>query len=368
MTTRPAASGWRDADRLFDEALGLAPAELGGWLDRHCGGEGPLRRQVDALLAADAAAVRFLEIDCVRMAEPLIDLPTAEAGRTIGPFRIVRELGRGGMGIVYLVERSDDPIAAGVALKVIRRPVDTERVRRRFLAEGAILGHLHHANIARLLGGGVTDDGRPYFALEFVAGSTLLDHCRARDAGVGWRLRLFLQVCDAVEYAHGQRVVHRDLKPGNILVSGDGRVKLLDFGIAKLIEGGEDEWGDEALTAPNTDPGERLFTPEYAAPEQIRGEAITPATDIHALGAILYELLSGRPAWQVERRTDAEIVRAVLETAPPEPSMVAPEAVRGSLRGDLDRIVLRALAKEPKARYQTVAEFGAEIALALERL
>ncbi|HYC33013.1 MAG TPA: serine/threonine-protein kinase [Gemmatimonadales bacterium] len=357
--TDTSAYGWRDADRLFDEALGRAPAERARWLDRRCGAGSPLRRQVDALLEADVAAGRFLEIDCVRLARPLIDLPTAEAGAMIGPFRVLRELGRGGMGVVYLVERTDGAVPKRVALKLIRRGADTDCVHRRFLAERRILERLRHPNIALLLEGGVTADGRPYFAVEYVDGATILDHARSHAIDLGERIRLFLQVCAAVGYAHERRVVHRDLKPGNILVSGDGLVKLLDFGIAKLVEREPGEGRDCGQEVPVTNPGERLFTPE--SPEQIRGERVTPATDIHALGAVLYELLTGRRACPVTCRTDAEIVNAVLEVRPPAPSTVGQEGTREMLRGELDRIVLRALEKEPEKRYQTVGELARDL-------
>ena len=353
---------WQDADRLFDEALRLPPPQRAGWVEAHCGDDPALRRQVEALLQADAAATGFLEIDGVRLAGPLIDPPEAEAaGRAIGPYRVVRELARGGMGVVYLAERADGGFEQRVALKLIKRGMDSDRIHRRFLAERQILARLSHPNIARLLDGGVTAEGQPYFAIEYVHGRTILDHCESHRLGIDERLRLFLHVCEAVRYAHGNLVVHRDLKPGNILVTEDGQVKLLDFGIAKLLTDGQEDGGDEGPDGLVTLTGDRVLTPEYAAPEQVLGNAVTTATDIYALGAVLYELLTGRRAHHVDRRTPTEIVRAVIETQPAAPSVVAPAERRRALRGDLDVIVLTALKKEPARRYQTVDRLAGDI-------
>jgi serine/threonine-protein kinase len=347
---------WDEADRLFDEALELPPGERQRWLDQRCAGQPALRQQVEALLRADAAASDFLEVEGRRLA----DLPAEPAepdsgGLAIGPYRVVRELARGGMGVVYLVERGDGQAGQRVALKLIRKGMDSDRIHRRFLAERQILARLDHPHIARLLEGGVSAEGQPWFAIEYVEGTTIVAHCDARGLGIADRLRLFLGVCDAVRYAHGHQVVHRDLKPGNILVTGAGRVKLLDFGIAKVV-GGE---GADAQEVTRT--ADRILTPEYAAPEQVRGDPVTAATDIYALGAVLYELLTGRRAQAVARRTPTEIVKAVLMTRPAPPSEVAPPERRQALLRGLDAVVMRALEKEPGERYQAVEQLAEDI-------
>jgi serine/threonine-protein kinase len=361
---------WDEADRLFDEALELAPAERGPWLDRRCAGNAELRKQVEALLRADAAAGRFLELDGSRLAEPLGDGTEAEspAGRRVGPYRLVRELARGGMGVVYLAERADGQFEQRVALKLIKRGMDSDRIHRRFLAERQILARLNHPHIARLLDGGVTAEGQPYFAIEYVEGTTIVAHCDARRLGIDDRLRLFLDVCEAVRYAHQNLVVHRDLKPGNILVTEEGQVKLLDFGIAKVVRGDGQTGGADGQESLDTRTEDRILTPEYAAPEQVTGGTITTATDIYALGAVLYEILTGRRAHHVVRRTPTELVRAVIETLPAPPSTVAPTERRRGLRGDLDTIVLTALKKEPGRRYQTVEKLAGDITRHLDRL
>ncbi|HEX6106729.1 MAG TPA: serine/threonine-protein kinase [Gemmatimonadales bacterium] len=353
---------WDEADRLFDEALDLPPGERERWLDRRCAGRPALRRQVESLLRADAAATGFLEVEGRRVADlPAEGAERGAAGHEIGPYRVVRELARGGMGVVYLAGRADGQPDQRVALKLVRKGLDSDRIHRRFLAERRILGRLDHRNIARLLDGGITDDGQPWFAMEFVEGSTIVAHSDARGLGVPDRLRLLLEVCAAVHYAHGRLVIHRDLKPGNILVTADGRVKLLDFGIAKVVEG-----DDEAGTQNVTRTADRILTPEYAAPEQVRGEPVTAATDVYALGVVLYELLTGRRAQPLARRTPTEIVKAVLLSRPQPPSTVAPGERQAALRGELDAIVLRALEKEPGRRHQTVAALADEIGRCLD--
>ncbi|HET9038711.1 MAG TPA: serine/threonine-protein kinase, partial [Gemmatimonadales bacterium] len=282
MTSRDGAR-WRDADRMFGEALELAPEERARWLDQACANDVALRAQVDALLRADEEAGRFLEVDAVRYAASLVEGPAMHAalpepmaaGRLVGPYRLVRELARGGMGVVYLAERADGQFDQRVALKLVKRGMDSDDIYRRFLAERQILARLAHPHIARLLYGGVSAEGQPYFALEYIEGTTLIEHCVSRALSLDQRLRLFLDVCDAVRYAHQNLVVHRDLKPSNILVTADGQVKLLDFGIAKLLSQEPGEPTDL------TDTGLRAMTPEYAAPEQVEGAPVTTATDVY---------------------------------------------------------------------------------------
>jgi serine/threonine-protein kinase len=266
----------------------------------------------------------------------------------VGPYRLVRELGHGGMGVVYLAERADGQFEQRVALKLIKRGMDSEDILRRFLAERQVLARLNHSHIARLLDGGITAQGQPYFAMEYVDGVPLHPYCEERRLGFEDRLRLFREVCEAVQYAHRGLVVHRDLKPSNILVTSAGETKLVDFGIAKLLyEDGADR------SATRTD--QRLMTPDCAAPEQVRGEPVTTATDVYALGAILYQLLTGLPPHQFNDCSRAERYRIILEVEPYPPSAtVRGTAERRRLRGDLDFIVLKALGKDPARRYPSV--------------
>jgi len=355
---------WDEIDRLFDQALDVPAPERAAWLDRACAGDPGCRQQVEALLQADEAAGRFLEGDALRWAGPSLDESDGGAAdsRRIGPYRIVRELARGGMGVVYLAERSDGQFEQRVALKLIKRGMDSDQIHRRFLAERQILARLGHPHIARLLDGGVSNEGQPYFAIEYVEGTTILDHCDAHRLRLEERLRLFLEVCDAVGYAHQNLVVHRDLKPSNILVTPDGQVKLLDFGIAKVI--GEDPGAETGLT----ETGLRVMTPEYAAPEQVRGEPITTATDVYALGAVLYELVSGQRAHRLASRTPSEVERVICQVDPEAPSAAATGADRQRLRGDIDTITLTALKKEPDRRYATVEQLAGDVRRHLDGL
>jgi tetratricopeptide (TPR) repeat protein/predicted Ser/Thr protein kinase len=340
---------WRRVATILDEVLELPPAEQTGYLELACSGDSDLRSDVEALLAADASSGEFLEVPAAEYLTSVFGeaLPGAAgalaAGARIGPFRVVRELAHGGMGEVYLAERADGQFEQQVALKLVRSGMDSAEVHRKFLAERQILARLHHPHIAGLLDGGLTVEGRPWFAMEYIAGAQLKAWCDSRGLGIPERLRLFADVCEAVRYAHQSLVVHRDLKPSNILVTDDGEVKLLDFGIAKLLERGlEGEGrGDGAAAEPATRTELRALTPEYAAPEQLRGEPVTTATDVYALGAILYELLTGRRPHQFPRRSPAEIERIVCDTDPDPPR----------LGGELDAILLRTLQKEPSRRY-----------------
>lgn len=306
--------------------------------------------------------------------------PDSAAGRRIGPYRLVRELGRGGMGVVYLAERADGAYEQSVALKVLPPSLRSDALAKRFLLERRILARLEHPGVARLLDAGVAEHGEPYFVLEYVDGEPLTRWCDARRLSVTERLQLFLRVCEGVQYAHGRLIVHRDLKPSNILVTWEGEVKLLDFGIAKLLADGEAE--ATALTRT----GARPYTPGYAAPEQLRGEAVTVATDVYALGVVLYELLTGRrprsrrsatarrgedspsrpsrPSAAVQRREEREIGDRVERL---EPEAVAgvratgPERLRRRLTGDLDTIALKALRAEPERRYQSVQALAEDV-------
>jgi serine/threonine-protein kinase len=346
------AEQWARLTPILDAAFELPPDDRDAYVERACSHDPALRAQVDAFLAADTDAGDFLAGNADAYLPDIIGpiagmAPTDEArtGERIGPYKVVRELGRGGMGIVYLAERADGQFEQRVALKLIKRGMDSEVIRRRFFRERQILARLLHPGVSALLDGGVADSGQPWFAMEYVEGVSITTYAERRKLGVDERLRLFQEVCAAIEYAHRKLVIHRDLKPSNILVTADDRVEVLDFGIAKLLD--EDPATGETLTRV----GSRLHTPEYAAPEQVKGDAVTSATDIYALGAVLYELLCGRRPFRLDKRSLVELEREIIEQSPPVPSAVAPAPAARALAGDLDNIVARAMAKDPGARY-----------------
>jgi len=342
---------WDRVQEIFHAALARQPVERARYLTEACGDDHQLREEVLSLLAAHerGGPVR----DPTEPGAP--ELP----GR-IGEFRILEKLGEGGMGLVYLAERTRPDFTQRVALKVMRAGFVDERVVRRLAAERRILSRLEHPGIARLIDGGTTPAGQPYVAMEYVLGVPLLDFCAREHLSVTRRLRLFLGVCDAVHYAHQQLVVHRDLKPANILVTTRGRPKLLDFGIAKLLATGDDA---DPLTR-----SAAWMTPAYASPEQASGAPVSTCTDVYALGILLYEMLVGRRPYDVPSASPAEIQRVICETVPIPPSAVpADRRQRRRLRGDLDTIVLKALAKEPARRYGSVEQLAEDLRRHLDR-
>ncbi|MBS0591091.1 MAG: serine/threonine protein kinase, partial [Proteobacteria bacterium] len=352
---------WQKIGDIFDRVADLPPSQRNGLLDQLCAEDPALRESIESLLRADAAAAGFDHgFDSARVAA--VRAWDEEAGETvghgIGAWRVVRELGRGGMGVVLLVDRADGQYEQRAALKLIKRGMDSEAILARFLRERQILARLDHPHIARLLDGGIADDGRPFFVMEYVEGLPLIDYCNAHAADVASRIELFVQVCAAVQFAHGRLVVHRDIKPTNILVTAQGEAKLLDFGIAKLTNARSADtvtalWRDSPLT------------PAYAAPEQLRGEAASVASDVYALGGVLYELLAGkRPFGSNDAPTLEEMRRLVETTPPPAPSavVVRDAPVPGKvLRGDLDTIVLKAMQRDPARRYATVEALAADL-------
>ncbi len=358
------ASRAQEIDRLFAQALELPPSERRAFVEATSREDVELCREVCSLLEAHEAAGSFLgPLDSERAAALIGSEGEALPEERVGAYRLLRELGRGGMGVVYLAERSDGQVEQRVALKLIKRGADSDEVQRRFLMERRILARLEHPGIARLIDAGVSARGSPYFAMEYVDGTPLQVYCDERRLDVDARVRLFREIARAVRYAHGQLVVHRDLKPSNILVTAAGEPKLLDFGIAKLLDTEEQE------AMPRTRTGLRLVTPEYGAPEQIRGEPVTTATDVYALGVILYELLCGHRPYRFPDRTPEGMARVITEIDPEKPSAVGAESdaaatarARGTtparlrrwLRGDLDTIVMKALRKEPTRRYDSV--------------
>ena len=355
---------WQRVKELFQEAQPLDATAREALLRRRCGDDTEMMSEVASLLSADGAKGAFLatgrtgpRTDPDGPPAALEALDPGLAGQRLGSYQILRRLARGGMGEVYLAGRSDAAYEKRVAVKVIRTDVDLAVVLQRFHEERQILARLEHPNIARLLDAGTTPDGRPFFVMEYVDGEPLREYCNARRLGVRPRLELFLSVCGAVQYAHQNLIVHRDLKPGNILVTADGVPKLLDFGIAKLLREDTSPAG-----APATVTVMRLLTPDYASPEQARGDAITTATDVYSLGVLLYELLTGRRPHSGEGRSAQEVLAAVVEEAPTAPSQVLRSDPRSrQLAGDLDMIVLMALRKEPERRYASVEQLAEDV-------
>jgi serine/threonine-protein kinase len=379
----------QEVEELFEQALELPAGERAAFVAAACGGDAELRQEVEALLAADAAAGDFLEqpphtAGAAALAEAA-GVPAT--GRRIGPYRLLRCLGAGGMGTVFLAQRVDEAFHKQVAIKLVHRDASRPALLRRFQVERQILATLEHPNIARVLDGGTTEDGLQYLVLEYVEGLPIDLYCDRHRLPIAERLELLRQVCAAVHYAHRHLVVHRDLKPSNVLVTAQGVPKLLDFGIAKLL--------DAAALPAEVEPtrtGVRLLTPHYASPEQVRGEAVTTAADTYALGVLLYQLLTGRLPFGSTTRPQREVERAVCEERPPKPSEgvaalvvvggaagvsetgtgpaadtvarnrgLRPEALRRRLAGDLDRIVFKALRKEPERRYASAAELSEDL-------
>jgi len=372
MERQPIDPAFRnEIESVFEAAIEVAAPDRARWLADRCGLNHRLRAEVDALIAAHERADGLLEADVVAAAANALE--DDNRGRRIGPYRVLRELGRGGMGVVYLAERADGQYQQRVALKVLRASPDADELRRRFLAERQILASLKHRAIAQLLDGGITNEQLPFLVMEYVDGEPMTTYCDRRRLGIDARLRLFRDVCMAVHYAHQNLIIHRDIKPGNVLVTPDGGVKLLDFGIAKLVN---PELGphDQPLTRTDF----RAMTPEYASPEQIRGDVVTTASDVYALGVVLYELLCGRRPYYLTSGSPAELMEIVGTRVPDRPSSAvakpAPsdasnsarsrtpeelaqarslsvERLRHLLSGDLDAIVMMALRKEATDRY-----------------
>ncbi len=377
---------WERVQQILGDALELEGAARRAFLDEACAGDATLRAEVLSLLDASAHADSYFSdlASRVGIAEhadgPIPPAAPDLEGRRIGAYRLGPLLGRGGMGAVYAADRADGQFELSAALKILPLGATSPDAYRRFLEERRILARLEHPNIARLYDGGVTEDGTPYFVMERVDGLPLTEYCRAHGLDVDERLVLFLDVCDTVSFAHSKLVVHRDLKPNNILVTPDGKVKLLDFGVARLLEPGE-----AGVTA--TGLGGRLMTPRYASPEQLRGEVVTTASDVYTLGVILHEILTGVSPYDVTGDTTS-LVEAICTHTVPVPSVrifrwargsvpvtqetrdvvAAAEAMGSSvrslsrtLRGDLDNILLMALRKEPARRYPSVEALAEDI-------
>lgn len=382
---------WQKVKNILEKVLEISPSSRQAYLSEACGDDAQLRREIDSLLDFDRTGADFLEQTAFSavISNGFGDKAKSFIGRQIGHYQIIEELGAGGMGAVFLARRIDGAFEHQVALKLIKRGMNSEAILRRFFNERQILASLKHPNIAHLIDGGTTGDGLPYFVMEYVEGEPINDYADRKNLDLEERLGLFRQICTAVSFAHQNLVIHRDLKPSNILVTKDGNIKLLDFGIAKLLKA---EAADDAAT---TAAQMRIFTPEYASPEQIKGEKLTTATDVYSLGVILYELLTGNRPYKTDSKSISEIIKAVCETEPVRPSAMVdskfkvqkpksenrtssdngkttaeqkqdtnlPTAAPNpkSLRGDLDNIILKALRKEPERRYSSVEQFGEDI-------
>jgi eukaryotic-like serine/threonine-protein kinase len=308
---------WRQVREVFDHAVLLDVSKRASYLDAACAADSELRNEVESLLLSNSQAAGFLNTPAMDLAQAAPNPAPTRIGRRIGAYNVLEEIGHGGMGEVYRAGRADGQYEKQVAIKLVRGGYDSAAVLDRFRHERQILASLDHPNIARLLDGGTTDDGIPYLVMELIEGTRIDEYCDAHELNVNGRLQLFLQVCSAVQYAHQRLVIHRDIKPGNILVTKEGVPKLLDFGIAKILDPSA---GVEATIA-------GPLTPEYASPEQIRGEPITTATDVYSLGVVVYQLLVGRSPYPAKTRTPHEFARAICEFEPERPSVAVMKPV-----------------------------------------
>jgi eukaryotic-like serine/threonine-protein kinase len=353
----------RAVESIFHDALDIEPQDRDEFVRARCAGDESLRGDVESLLAAHATAGEFIESPIARLdGQAFEEEADRLIGQRIGHWELVKRIGSGGMGAVYLARRADRQFEQQAAVKLIKRGMDTEAVLRRFRNERQILAGFDHPNIARLLDGDTTDDGLPYFVMEYVEGLPIDQYCERQALDVTQRLQLFRQVCAAVSYAHRRAVIHRDLKTSNILVTADGTPKLLDFGIARLLE------APDTPEAPATMLEQRVMTPDYASPEQLRGEPVTTASDVYSLGVVLYRLLTGQPPYRLKTRSPEEMERTVGKTEPRRPSAAIGATRAKRLRGDLDNIVLMALRKEPERRYPTVEQLSEDVRRHIESL
>jgi serine/threonine protein kinase len=372
---------WQVIEELFHAALDLPESERQRYLDESCGRDAALRAEVDSLLSSDRQSTDpetptgFSPIaERVRRAAVLVAYPPREGDR-IGHYRVIQEIGHGGMGLVYRATRADQEFQMQVAIKVAKTGMDTATILERFRHERQILASLDHRYVAKLLDGGTTTDGLPYFVMEYVEGQPIHRYARAKNLSLRDRLVLFRGVLEAVAYAHQNLVVHLDLKPSNILIAADGTPKLLDFGIARLLEpapnsSGEGKSSSDDAAAPTptgTTAFGRLLTPDYASPEQIRGEPVSTATDVYSLGAVLYQVLTGELPHRLEGLTPRQVERVICALDVIRPSERVP-AMRRELGGDLDNIVMKAMAKDSARRYRSAQELDDELRRYLEGL
>jgi serine/threonine protein kinase/tetratricopeptide (TPR) repeat protein len=381
------SEGWQRIKELFHSAVAVDAGQRVAFLDQACAGDPSLREEVEALLTSDEKAKDFIETPAIEMAAKSFASGGADAmeGRRIGPYKIVREIGHGGMGVVYLADRADHQYEKRVAIKVINRRLDADSSFRRFRSEQQILANLDHPNIAKLLDGGTTEDHLSYFIMDYIDGLPMDLYCDKHKLPTVERLALFRAACASVQYAHQHEILHCDLKPNNFLITAEGIPKLLDFGIAKLLNPQSSSQNNQRTVT-----GLRPMTLGYASPEQVRGETITPVSDVYSLGLVLYELLTGHSPYDATSSALQEMEKMICEHQPEKPSSVIsrtdtipgpdgtaqitvtpesvsavrdgqPEKLRRRLAGDLDNIVLMALRKEPERRYGSVEQFSEDI-------
>ncbi len=376
---------WQQVKLVLATALELGPAERASYLDRTYAADASLRSDIAPLLASEERLKdQFLEGAGLAAVAAAVISPDENfwVGRRVGPYQVVEQIGMGGMGEVYRAFRADDQYKKVVALKFVRAGQYSNEVLTRFKNERQILAGLDHPNLAKLLDGGTSEEGMPYFVMELIDGQPITRYCNQHDLSIRERLKLFMQVCSGVHYAHQHLIIHRDIKPGNILVTADGIPKLLDFGIAKIVDSGQSAGrSDATLTS------FRILTPRYASPEQIKGEAMTIATDVYSLGVVLFELLTGRSPYECLNGNTQEVARDVCEKEPPRPSLavlrppqpgdekrsgafreISHEKVSKQLRGDIDNIVLMGLRKEPVRRYASANDLHEDIQRHLENI
>jgi non-specific serine/threonine protein kinase/serine/threonine-protein kinase len=355
---------WRKIDEVLANALEMPAENQRAYIQECCPGDPELGREIEELLEASRSADGF-----TRPGAGVFSLPEGPAdedvliGTQVGPYRLVERIGEGGMGAVYRGERSDGQFEQHVAVKLVEPGIKSHELMRRLRSERQILASLNHPNIARLLDGGISTDGHPYLVMEYIEGTPLSDYCKTHTLNIEQRLKLFRPICSAVHYAHQHLVVHRDIKPSNVLVAEDGVPKLLDFGIAKLLE--PTAAGSQGSTVTTLNP----MTPEYASPEQIQGREVTTASDIYSLGVLLYELLTDQKPHKIADKSPQQVAQAICDTDPEKPSeAVTKNAKAGGtgrtlepISGDLDHIVLKAMRKEPSQRYASAEELSGDI-------
>jgi eukaryotic-like serine/threonine-protein kinase len=357
------ADRWHRIEALFDQAMDLPEAERRRFIAAACGGDGELERELTALIAnAPSAATSLRGVVAAEVRRLTSEVASAQIGRRIGAFRLIALLGEGGMGAVYLGERADAQFSQRAAIKILPHALSSPALIARFRDERQILAGLEHPNIVRLLDGGSTDHDLPYLVMEHIEGTTITRYAERCELAIRARVAMVRQVCAALQYAHQNLVVHRDIKPSNILVDADGAPKILDFGIAKLLAPTP---GFEREAVTHT--GLAMGTPGYLSPEQARGDAVSTATDVYSVGAVLYELVTGRPPHDTSGSA-LEILRVICDVDPPRPSVVAPAAVRRELAGDLDNIILKTLRKEPGQRYASMDQLSDDLGRWLDGL
>lgn len=364
---------WEKVKDLLDEVLQVEASERQHFLNKS-NHQTKIRVEVESLIAFENEAENLMNLSAIEFSKDFFeedDSSETLIGQQIGVYRIVREIGYGGMGAVYLAERNDGKFEQKVALKLLKREFNIKRLRHSFKRESEIQSKLNHPNIARLLDAGTTDDAIPYLALEYIEGVPIDKFCEQNNLPLNERLKLFIKACQAVQHAHQNLIIHRDLKPSNILVTESGELKLLDFGISKILD-------EEQIAENNTFTMLGAMTPEYASPEQIKGETVTTSSDIYSLGVVLYKILTGTLPYNLRGKTNGNLLKSISESIPPSPSSVVsrPSFSNGqhneqrtkdeglrpkSLKGDIDNIILKALSKETERRYKTVEQFSADI-------